>query len=423
MRDTALLILDLYHRYGVAPSIDSLREEIERDCKRRRSRLPKGIPEEWQQLVSELDRISLADAKIVKTQVIRWVQERVFEQAIVQLATLRDRMAETGELDLGRAKRIITDASHVGVDASTTRLDYFSNTDQRMARLLLDDGQFGLRIPLLLSAMDQMLDGGPKRKEMVVWASPTGRGKTYALTWCAKAALYQGKNVAFITAEMTKEAIAGRVDGAIANLSVRERRADPDLTHRRIDAARRYRGRLLIFDIGGRDATVERIHANLEIESAETGFSPDVILVDYPGVMRGRGRYEQKRHEWAEIYTDLQGLCKEWDAVLHVPIQTNRASLSRATITERDFAECFEVAWHADLILGLCQTDDEKEHGLMRIYIAKNREGQGQWVAPFYFNPTTGNFTKAGEAAAGPKLKLETTESSIAEHERAEARG
>lgn len=418
MRDTALLILDLFRRYGVAPSVDSLREEIDRDCKKRALRLPKGVPEEWQRLVGDLDRVNLSDAKIIRQQVIRWVQERVFEQAIVQLATLRDRMTETGELDLGRAKRIITEASHVGQDAVTTRLDYFTNMDQRIARLYLDDGQMGLRVPLLLSEVDQQLDGGPRRKEMVVWASPTGRGKTHALTWCAKAALYQGKNVAFITAEMTKDAIAGRIDGAISNLSPRERRADPDLTRRRIEAARRYQGRLIVFDIGGRHATVDQIHSNLEVESAETGFIPDVICVDYPGVMRGRSKHEHRREEWAEIYTDLHGLVKEWDAVLHVPIQTNKASLSRATITERDFAECFEVAWHADLIFGLCQTDDEREHGLMRFACAKHREGKGHWVVPLYFNPATGNFTKAGDAAPGLVSKLDTDESSIAAHAR-----
>lgn len=418
MRDTALLILDLFHKHGVVPSVDSLREEVERDCKKRAARLPKGVPEEWQRFVGDLDRVNLSDGKIIRQQVIRWVQERVFEQAIVQLATLRDRMVETGELDLGRARQIITDASHVGMDAVTTRLDYFPNTDQRIARLYLDDGQMGLRVPLLLSEIDQKLDGGPRRKDMVVWAAPTKRGKTHALVWCAKAALYQGKNVAFITAEMTKDAIAGRVDGALANLSPRERRADPDLTRRRIDAARRYQGRLVIFDIGGRHATVEQIHSNLEIESAETGFVPDAICVDYPGVMRGRGKHEHRREEWAEIYTDLHGLVKEWDAVLHVPIQTNRASLGRDVITERDFAECFEIAWHADIIFGLCQTEDEQEHGLIRVACAKYREGQGNWVVPFYFNPATGNFTKAGDATAGQIATLEREETSMAAHNR-----
>lgn len=421
MRDTAMLTIELFKKYGVPPSVESLREEIERDLRRRGSRLPKGVAEEWHDFVTELNTIRLTDAKIIKEQVIRWVQERVYEQSIVQLAALRDRMVDTGELDMDRARRIIIEASHVGQDVFTGRHDYFGNTDQRVRRLLLDEGQFNLRVPLLLSELDNLLEGGPRRKEMVIWAAPTGRGKTHAMVWCTKAALYQGKKVAFVTAEMTGTAIEGRVDRAITNMEPREMRGDPDLVRRRIQNAERYQGQLLIFDIGGRNPTVERIHACLEMEQSQSGFTPDVILVDYPGVMRGRQRYDAKRHEWAEIYTDLHALGKEWDAVMHVPIQTNKNSLNRMTISERDFAECFEVAWHADLILSLCETPEEALAGLIRIYIAKNREGQGQYVAPFYLNKATGNFIRAGEAKKGQVLEIEKEESSVAERDRAVA--
>jgi hypothetical protein len=413
MRDTALLILDLFKKYGVAPSIESLREEIDRDLKRRGGRLPRGVADEWRIFVEDLDRIGLSDAKIIKEQVVRWVQERVFEQSIVQLGAIRDRMVETGEFDMAHAKKIIMDASHVGMDTQSVRFDYFGNIDRRVRRLLLDDGQYGLRVPLLLSELDNLLEGGPKRKEMVVWAAPTGRGKTHAMVWATKAAVYQAKKVAFFTAEMTGSAIEGRVDRAIANMTPHEMRDDPELLRRRIENAERYQGQLLIFDIGGKNPTVDHIQSCLELELAQTGFIPDVILVDYPGVMRPRQKFNERRHGWAEIYTDLHALAKEWDAVLHVPIQTNKGSLSRMTITERDFAECFEIAWHADLILSLCQTSDEELDGLMRIYIAKNREGQGQFVAPFFFNKATGNFLRAGEAKKGPRLKIEEEEASV----------
>jgi hypothetical protein len=38
-----------------------------------------------------------------------------------------------------------------------------------------------------------------------------------------------------------------------------------------------------------------------------------------------------------------------------------------------DFAECFEKAAIADVILGICQSEEEREDELCRFYIAKNR--------------------------------------------------
>jgi hypothetical protein len=99
-------------------------------------------------------------------------------------------------------------------------------------------------------------------------------------------------------------------------------------------------------------------------------------------------------------------LAKVWDAVVHVPMQTNRGSLSRKLITIRDLAECFEVAWHADLIFALCRTPEEEQQDIMRIFIAKYREGRDHFSAPFYFNKETGNFMRAGEAALATEESL-----------------
>jgi replicative DNA helicase len=235
---------------------------------------------------------------------------------------------------------------------------------------------------------------------MVVWAAPTGRGKTYALVWVTKTALYQGKKVLFITCEMTKQAIARRVDRCVTHFTRNDMLDDPTLTMERLRALQIYAGELIIIEMMGKQATVENIQAELERLNAEEGFQPDVILVDYPGRMHGVQRYQEreKRHELANIYSDLQIIGREYDAVMHVPMQTNKGAFKKPVISVTDLAECYEVAWMTELMFTLCQTPEEEEEDLMRIYIAKNREGTAHFAAPFKFDKKTGNFSRAGEA-------------------------
>ena len=405
-RDTAAVLLDLWQGHGVVPSPETLRAAVEEQISRRGTRLPKEIPEQWRSLIDDLAQERVTDGKIVLGQVLNWIQDQVFRQALIECSALVDQADRTGERDYAKARKILSDALAVGIDRTLNTLDYFDSARMRVARLALGDGEIGRRIPLALAAIEAVLEGGPSREEMIVWAAPTGRGKTYCLTWTTKAALYQGKRVALFTAEMSKDALARRVDRSVCNFTVHEMKDNPSLAIRRIESVSAYRGQLFITELYGKNATVERINVTLEQHQAETGFIPDVILVDYPGMMKGSQRFTEKRHEWAEIYRDLRALGKQWDAVMHVPIQTNKGSLARKIITIRDLAECFEVAWHADVILALCQTPDEERENLVRLFVAKNREGIDHYAAPFQFDKRTGNFVGMGEAALATDQSL-----------------
>lgn len=399
-RDMAGLLFRCWQETGVVPSADALDVEIRKEIKRRGTRLPAEVATAWLDLLDELARSKVHDAKLITNQVTEWVQDRAFDAMLVELGSIRDLVERTGERDRGRITQIVKEFNAIGVANGHNVVRYFEESRQRMSQLLIDEAEYGLRIPLLLSSIDHLIDGGPLRKDMVVWAAPTSRGKTYALVWVTKASLYQGKKVLFITCEMTKGSIARRVDRCVTHFTRDDMRDDPKLTMERLKALQTYAGELIIIELMGKAATVENIQAELERLNAEEGFQPDVILVDYPGRMHGVQRYQEreKRHELANIYSDLQIIGREYDAVMHVPMQTNKGSFSKPVIGMRDLAECFEVAWMTELMFTLCQTPEEELEDLIRIVIAKNREGIAHFAAPFKFNKKTGNFVRTGEA-------------------------
>ena len=405
-RDTAAVLLDLWSEYGVVPTFETLGERVEQEIERRRTRLTKEAAEDWRRLLSDLRDVRVLDAKIILGQVTEWIQEQALKVALREVGGIMDRAERTGERNFAEIKSIVVDALSVGVDAFASTLKYFDTAHSRIARLAIGDADLGLKIPLVMAGVDRLLEGGPSRKELVVWASPTGRGKTHCILWVAKTALFQGKKVALVTTEMSAAALARRLDRSVAQMTTREIRANPELALKRIENLRRFRGELFIIECMGKHATVEHIRSSLQQYRAQVGFEPDVIAVDYPGNMTSARQRTERRFEQAEIYRDLRALAFEWDATAHAPMQTNRSSLTRNIVTIKDLAECFEVAWHADLILALCQTPDEEKEQLCRIFIAKHREGQDHYVVPFHFNKELGTFTSAGEAerATSPGL-------------------
>lgn len=395
-RDTAALVLDVFKLHSQVPSFEALDRMVDDEIDRRGTRLPRQIPAEWRHLVDDLRRLEIGDQKIIKEQLINWVRDRAFEEMIMACSAIRDRAMSTGRREYDKGWALVREALAVGVDINANTLDYFEDTERRMRSMLVSGLEYGGRIPTLLPTIDDKIEGGASRQEMVVWAAPTGRGKTHALMWVCKAALYQGLRIAVATTEMSKDRLAQRLDRAISNMTRGEMLRDPRLAQHRIETASHYRGELRIVELMGKASTVEGIHNSLERWKSD-GFEADVIVVDYPGEMRASQKYGERRHELAEIYRDLRTLSREWDASLHTAQQSNRNSLDKAIVNIKDLAECFEVAMMSDLIIAMCQTKDEAARNLVRFFIAKNREGEDHYIAPYYFNKATGNFKRAGD--------------------------
>ena len=55
--------------------------------------------------------------------------------------------------------------------------------------------------------------------------------------------------------------------------------------------------------------------------------------------------------------------------------QARRETLSRAIIRMQDISESIEICNAADLILAICQTEEEKEKKIYRLFVAGHREG------------------------------------------------
>lgn len=107
----------------------------------------------------------------------------------------------------------------------------------------------------------------------------------------------------------------------------------------------------------------------------QEGFIPDVILIDYMDIMASERNLKDTRHETNESWKKVRGLALERNCLVLTATQSDANSYDKETITKKNFSEDKRKFSHATVILGLNQTEAEKEHGIMRINEVLAREG------------------------------------------------
>jgi replicative DNA helicase len=121
-----------------------------------------------------------------------------------------------------------------------------------------------------------------------------------------------------------------------------------------------------VIHMPSKTVTVSDIREEVAHLENTQNFIPDVIVLDYADLIKPNGIGE-KRHQLDDIWEDL----RSWGQEKHVTIisasQTNRISADVAFIRDIHVAEDYSKIAKLDIAIGLCQTDEMKERGIMNI--------------------------------------------------------
>lgn len=241
----------------------------------------------------------------------------------------------------------------------------------------------------------------PRRKELMLFIAPRGRGKSWFCIHAAKMAILQRWTVVLITLEMSEKRYAARFLQSFFSISKRESHVrvaqlitdrsgrltdvmheqierktldDPDITGylaSKIKREFRKRPPLFIKQFPTKGATIDMIEAYLEGLERFEGTTPDMIIVDYPDLMKHDAK--NKRIELGELVEQLRGLGVKRNAAVVVPSQGNRESEKARTVTGDMVAEDISKNATADVVLTYSQTPMEKKLGLARLFVDKAR--------------------------------------------------
>lgn len=231
---------------------------------------------------------------------------------------------------------------------------------------------------------DALFRGGLGAGEMGVVLAPTNRGKSICLLSFARRALVGGGKVVFYSLEMPDKAVALRADAAWTGFTMAELEEHAeDVVEKLAKLYDLFGDAFIIKQWPPHAATAQMVRAHLD-QLATTGFRPDLIVIDYGDLMRPQGRYSERRHELAVLFEEIRGLTVEYDCPVWTATQSNRSALKKEVVGLEDLSESFDKAMVADVVLALCQTQEEEAMNppRMRLFLAKNRSERKGILVP-----------------------------------------
>ena len=219
----------------------------------------------------------------------KWCQDRAIYLAIMESINIIDGKHQS--LTKQALPEILSDALGVCFDTNVGH-DYIDNSDDRFEFYhTIED-----RLPFDLENFNAITKGGLPNKTLNVALAGTGVGKSLFMCHVGAGALMQGKNVLYITMEMSEERIAERIDANLFNLPIDQlEKLNKQMFDNKIaKIAQKNIGKLIVKEYPTGAAHTGHFRALLNELKLKKDFVPDIIFIDYLNIcsssrMKGLG--------------------------------------------------------------------------------------------------------------------------------------
>lgn len=305
----------------------------------------------------------LGDLPFVKERALDFCKRRALQKALSESVELIDK--EKYEKIIEVVKKAIHAGNH-----QSPGLDLFEDVDARYS------DTFRKTIPTGIQELDQrkVLNGGLGAGELGVVVAPTGVGKSHLLVHFGAQALLRGKNVLHYTFELNERAVGIRYDSHILDIPSLECYEAKQEIQKYYEQNKENLGRLKIKYYPTSTASEVTLRGHIE-KLATQNFRPDVIIIDYAGIMRSTDRHELLRMELKKVMEELRGMGTELDVPIWTAIQSNKEGANNDIVDLTNMAEGYSQAHVADFVVGLSRKSAQKATGFGNMFIAKNRAG------------------------------------------------
>jgi replicative DNA helicase len=364
------LILDFVREYNKLPNSTALNIEFDNSEYTVRSDI-----NEIRSLIGTLDskfeHNNNDDWLLESTE--KWCKDRAIQIAIMDSIGIID--GSSPDKSEGMIPDLLTKALAVSFDSNVGH-DYFENALDRFEKYHLKED----RIAFDIDKLNLITKGGVPRKSLSVLLAGTGAGKSLTMCHFASANLLQGKNVLYITMEMSEEKIAERIDANLFDIDISK--IDTMSRSRFVDKVDKINakthGKLIIKEYPTAAAHAGHFRALLDELNMKKQFKPDVIFIDYLNIcassrMKGMGGSINSYTYIKAIAEELRGLAVEFNVALWSATQVTRSGYGSSDIEITDTSESFGLPASCDLLLALMS--DEQLEGLNQLMIKqlKNR--------------------------------------------------
>ena len=343
----------------------------------------------------------------------KYCQERAVYNAIMDSIQIIDK--KDTKRTKGSIPQILTEALSVSFDTNIGH-DFIEDADKRFDFYHLRE----VKIDFDLNFFNKITNGGISKKTLNIILASTGVGKTMFMTHCASHNLNCGKNVLYITMEMSEERIAERIDANMMDVTVDTLRDLPRESYNKKIAKIRDKtqGKLIIKEYPTAAAGSAHFRHLLQELKIKKSFTPDIIYVDYLNICASSrakiGGVVNSYLYVKAIAEELRGLAVEFDVPIVSATQSNRDGYNTTDVDLANTSESFALPATADFMFALVATDELDERNQIMVKQLKNRYNDPSTNKRFVIGVNRGKMkfydvdqSEQNNILEGPKTKYE----------------
>jgi replicative DNA helicase len=219
---------------------------------------------------------------------------------------------------------------------------------------------------------NDITDGGLGSGNLMILFAPPGIGKSTVVCNMAAHYLKDGKNVVYYTLELDDKYVGRKMDSILTGIDIKLLKNHRDEISEKINALT---GKIVIKEYSPKRASLDTIESHLKQLKYEANFIPDVVIIDYPDLLKSSRVRKDNKQEVDDIYTELKGLAKDMKIPFVCPSQINRAGAKDDIIEGDKVAGSYDKMMIADLSVSLSRKRKDKINGTGRFHIMKSRLG------------------------------------------------
>ena len=324
------------------------------------------------EILPELFKEEPVDETWLLTNTEKWCQDRALYNAVMESISIID--GKHKSLTKGSLPDILTKALAVTFDTNIGH-DYLENVNERYEFYHTEEE----KIPFDIELLNEITKGGLSLKSLNIILAGTGVGKSLAMCHIAAGALNLGKNVLYISMEMSEERIAERIDANLLDIPIDqiENLSKQMFTEKVAGLKRKTNGRMVVKEYPTSSANSNHFRSLLNELKLKKDFTPDIVFIDYLNICASS---RMKMGNSVNSYTyikaiaeELRGLAVEFKLPIVSATQTTRSGFGSSDPGLEDTSESFGLPATADLMLALVSTEELDAQGQIMVKQLKNR--------------------------------------------------
>lgn len=347
------VIKEYYKQYHKAPNASELVQYLVSD--EQKEAFKKVI-----QTSKTLDKNISYDEIIINTE--RFLGERAV------YTTMMDIAGDFKNLDISNVYQRFHDACNIRL-YKDLGLDFYRDVDKLVDYL----GKPNPTISTGFAWLDQKLGGGylEEGKALYIFVGQPNVGKSIFLGNAATTIASQGKNVLLVSLEMSEMMYATRLASKLTKIPIAELRNRKDEIKHILEG--KERGKIIIKEFPPSTLSPEQLE-NYYKTVVDSGIKIDVMVLDYINLLRGKAS-AQSYEKIKEIAEQVRAIAVKHGISVLSATQKNRQGVNNTESDMTTVSESMGLPATADAMFDISQTEEDKELGIVRLGMMKNRFG------------------------------------------------